>query len=177
MRIHGTLTKWNDERGFGFVTLPQSHEEVFVHISAFPRDGVRPRSGETLSFEIRTGPDGRKRAEAIERPGARRPSSTRHRSSPSNHKRSLAASLPAVALVSVIGFVGYNAYVSHREVGATPSIGPGVEVTSRSFSCDGRTQCSQMTSCGEAEYFLKYCPETQMDGDGDGKPCERQWCN
>lgn len=35
MRIHGTLTKWNDERGFGFVTLPQTREEIFVHISAF----------------------------------------------------------------------------------------------------------------------------------------------
>jgi cold shock CspA family protein len=48
MTIHGTHTKWSDERGFGFVTLPQSHEEVFVHISAFPGDGVRPRTGETI---------------------------------------------------------------------------------------------------------------------------------
>lgn len=43
--------------------------------------------------------------------------------------------------------------------------------------CDGRTHCSQMTSCGEATYFLQHCPGTQMDGDDDGKPCERQWCN
>lgn len=40
MRIHGTLTKWNDERGFGFIS--QGSREIFVHISAFPRDGVRP---------------------------------------------------------------------------------------------------------------------------------------
>jgi cold shock CspA family protein len=50
MRIHGTLKKWNDDRGFGFVVLPQSQEEIFVHISAFPRDGVRPSIGETISF-------------------------------------------------------------------------------------------------------------------------------
>lgn len=43
MKAHGTLTKWNDDRGFGFIALPQSGTEVFVHISAFPRDGVRPR--------------------------------------------------------------------------------------------------------------------------------------
>ncbi|NJO13060.1 MAG: cold shock domain-containing protein [Gammaproteobacteria bacterium] len=32
MRVQGTLKKWNDDRGFGFITLPQSHEEIFVHI-------------------------------------------------------------------------------------------------------------------------------------------------
>jgi len=45
-----------------------------------------------------------------------------------------------------------------------------------SFSCDGRTYCSQMTSCEEAKYFLKHCPDTKMDGDHNGIPCERQWC-
>jgi hypothetical protein len=37
--------------------------------------------------------------------------------------------------------------------------------------------CSQMTSCAEATYFIRHCPGTQMDGDGDGVPCESQWCN
>ncbi|MGP1717168.1 MAG: excalibur calcium-binding domain-containing protein [Methylophilus sp.] len=42
--------------------------------------------------------------------------------------------------------------------------------------CDGRTHCSQMTSCVEAHYFLANCPDTEMDGDNDGIPCEHQWC-
>ena len=42
--------------------------------------------------------------------------------------------------------------------------------------CDGRTYCSQMTSCAEATYFLRNCPDTKMDGNNDGIPCERQWC-
>ena len=45
------------------------------------------------------------------------------------------------------------------------------------FHCDGRTRCSQMTSCAEATFFLNKCPNTQMDGDHDGIPCEQQWCN
>lgn len=45
------------------------------------------------------------------------------------------------------------------------------------FSCDGRTHCTQMTSCAEATYFLQHCPNVRMDGDGDGVPCEQQWCN
>lgn len=46
-----------------------------------------------------------------------------------------------------------------------------------SFKCDGRTHCSQMTSCLEAKYFLKHCPSVKMDGDGDGIPCEQQLCS
>ena len=46
-----------------------------------------------------------------------------------------------------------------------------------SFKCDGRLHCAQMTSCSEAKYFLSHCPGVKMDGDGNGLPCERQWCN
>ena len=44
-----------------------------------------------------------------------------------------------------------------------------------SFSCDGRTHCSQMRSYEEAVYFLRHCPNVKMDGNNDGVPCERQF--
>ncbi|MBN1760994.1 MAG: excalibur calcium-binding domain-containing protein [Chitinispirillaceae bacterium] len=44
------------------------------------------------------------------------------------------------------------------------------------YECDGRVYCSEMTSCEEARWFLKHCPDVKMDGDGDGVPCEDQWC-
>jgi hypothetical protein len=44
------------------------------------------------------------------------------------------------------------------------------------FRCDGRTHCSQMSSCAEATWFLEHCPGTEMDGDRDGIPCEKQYC-
>ncbi|WP_203140482.1 excalibur calcium-binding domain-containing protein [Marinobacter mangrovi] len=40
------------------------------------------------------------------------------------------------------------------------------------FSCDGRQYCGQMTSRAEAEFFTRHCPNTKMDGDHDGIPCE-----
>jgi len=40
------------------------------------------------------------------------------------------------------------------------------------FQCDGRQYCSQMTSREEAVYFIRNCPNTKMDGDNDGIPCE-----
>ncbi|WP_268796957.1 excalibur calcium-binding domain-containing protein [Pseudomonas huanghezhanensis] len=45
------------------------------------------------------------------------------------------------------------------------------------IKCDGRKYCSQMTSCAEAKSFLQQCPGIEMDGDGDGIPCESQWCH
>ena len=46
----------------------------------------------------------------------------------------------------------------------------------QNFKCDGREYCSQMRSCAEAKYFIKHCPNTKMDGNHDGVPCEKQWC-
>lgn len=56
---------------------------------------------------------------------------------------------------------------------SAPAVTPN---TSGTFKCDGRKYCSQMTSCAEATFFLKNCRATKMDGDGDGIPCEQQWC-
>ncbi len=43
------------------------------------------------------------------------------------------------------------------------------------FTCDGRTHCSQMRSYDEAVFFIRNCPNTQMDGNHDGEPCEKQF--
>ena len=43
------------------------------------------------------------------------------------------------------------------------------------YECDGRQHCSQMSSYEEAKFFLQNCPNTKMDGDHDGIPCERQF--
>ena len=45
------------------------------------------------------------------------------------------------------------------------------------YSCQGKQYCSQMTSCKEARFYLKNCPNVKIDGDNDGVPCEEQWCN
>jgi cold shock CspA family protein len=51
------------------------------------------------------------------------------------------------------------------------------QIQQPSFHCEsGKTHCSHMQSCEEATFYLKHCPTTQMDGDGDGIPCERQHC-
>lgn len=181
MRTHGTLTKWNDERGYGFVTLPSSGTELFVHISAFPRDGMRPRVGEMLAFDIERGTDGRDRAVNIARPGTRAPARNVRSRSSGTSRALLAAMLSLLVAGAVVASRGQIPWLqrvgvpgTEREPADAAENHAGAE---ESFRCDGRTRCSQMTSCEEATFFLRHCPNTTMDGDRDGIPCEQQWCN
>ena len=98
MRIEGTLTRWNDERGFGFITPTRGGSEIFVHISAFPRDGRRPAVGEQLTFEIETDAAGKKKAKnltcprrEVARPRSQAPRRV-HREKPSLAPRCYASS-------------------------------------------------------------------------------------
>lgn len=84
-----------------------------------------------------------------------------------------------VAVLAGLAWHGYGKYTArtalHGEV--SDSFEEEADVSrSTSFKCDGRTHCSQMTSCAEATFFIRNCPGTQMDGDNDGVPCESQWC-
>lgn len=58
------MATWNDERGFGFISTPGG-ERVFAHISAFPARAARPQLGESLTFEVERGADGKSRARGI----------------------------------------------------------------------------------------------------------------
>ena len=173
MRIHGNLTKWNDDRGFGFISSPQNTDEIFVHISAFPRDGERPKVGELISFEIDTEKSGKVRAVRVLRLG----SVVRKRNRESQKAQSNVALFKlgfTFVLILVLAYIGYNYYISQKKpnfLAPKQSITDPV-FTGQNFKCDGRQHCNQMTSRAEAEYFLKYCPNTKMDGDYDGIPCE-----
>lgn len=95
--------------------------------------------------------------------------------------------LIVLAVISAIVWFSYGKYKAATEA---PASGVAATVVPRStpsavtfappsqqFTCDGRTHCSQMRSCAEATYFIRHCPNTKMDGDNDGVPCEQQWCN
>jgi hypothetical protein len=81
-----------------------------------------------------------------------------------------------LVIVCLIGWKAYTHYEEKRQAShrltaekvwsPLPSSRPAA--MSASFKCDGRTHCSQMTSCDEATYFLKNCPGVKMDGNNDG---------
>lgn len=188
-RYQGRLRKWNTERSYGFILASDSGQDVFVHISAFPRDGRVPQEGDELSFEVEPDNRGRKQAVRVQHlgvtPPARattsRPSTRSQRLSHNTDGASWGSKLIGWVVLAALAGYGYSQYdkhIAHNKVQvSTPAtaLAPTQSSTS-TFGCDGRTHCSQMTSCSEAKYFLKHCPGVEIDGNHDGVPCEQQWC-
>jgi hypothetical protein len=93
-------------------------------------------------------------------------------------------SILRILVVAGLVWFGYTKYQAAAHRAELASESPDSIISSAQakqesvsgFSCDGRTHCSQMTSCAEATYFIEHCPGTKMDGNNDGVPCERQWC-
>ena len=78
MRYQGTLTEWNDEQGYGFITPDEGRDRVFVHIKAYPNRQQRPEMGEVMHYELTTDARGRQRAARVslaDTPYAKDPSS------------------------------------------------------------------------------------------------------
>ncbi len=56
---HGTVKWFNDEKGFGFITLDGGEQDVFVHYSAIDMSGYKVlEEGQSVVFEIGTGTKG-----------------------------------------------------------------------------------------------------------------------
>jgi len=59
----GTVKWFNATKGFGFIAPANGARDVFVHVSAMERAGIRQLDeGQAVSFDIETGRDGRESA-------------------------------------------------------------------------------------------------------------------
>ncbi len=186
-RYRGELRKWNTERGFGFIVAEDGGQEIFAHVTAFPRNGLPPTVGERLTFEVEPDRNGKRSAVRVRRegePAAAAAPKRMVRTSESDRGRpgSLIGSVVGLLLMCGLAWLGYSHYASRAAVheSALPlvpaALSPAKLPVPSDFRCDGRNMCSQMTSCREATLFLQNCPGMQLDGNGDGVPCEQQWC-
>ena len=81
MRVKGTLTKWFDGKGFGFIKPMSGGNEVFVHIKSFQTREQRPEQGCLLTFDMVKDVQGRLNAHNVTHQGERLNSASN-----SNHK-------------------------------------------------------------------------------------------
>ncbi|MBW4544693.1 MAG: cold shock and DUF1294 domain-containing protein [Symplocastrum torsivum CPER-KK1] len=55
----GQLTKWKDDRGFGFIQPVDGSQEIFLHISELKDATRRPQVGDTIYYHAVAGQDGK----------------------------------------------------------------------------------------------------------------------
>jgi hypothetical protein len=148
---------------------------VFIHISELKHMSRRPEINDVIYFDTITEKTGKTKAINASIEGVQqktnRPKSNKARNS------SLTSNILSIAVVLGIAFVAYATYPSwsNKFVNWIPV--NFFDEDFSGFSCEGKQYCSEMTSCKEARFYLKNCPNVEIDGDNDGIPCESQWCN
>ena len=64
MRERGTITTWNDDKGFEFIAPGTETADVFVHIKSFQLNARRPAVGDVVTYVL--GRDERQRPRALQ---------------------------------------------------------------------------------------------------------------
>ncbi len=177
----GLLKSWNKDKAFGFIKPENGTYDIFIHISALKNMNRSPVVGDTIYYEVQSDNKGRKRAVNARIEGVQ---SVKPKVSPKTAKKTTknngVVKLIFIVIIISIGLVFYKVMVEENNSSNSTNptyLTPTEKIYQQNYSCDGREHCSQMTSCDEAKYFLRNCPNTKMDGNNDGIPCENQWCN
>ena len=176
----GKLRKWNEERGFGFISVQDDKRDVFIHISSLKRTSRKPVVGDIISFETEIANDGKARTVNATIEGVKTIKQNSRRIINKEKENGFFKKLVSFSLLILVSVLIY-VKVHDRGESLIPSdylsiFSKGNDESALKYSCGGKIYCSEMTSCEEAKFYQRNCPGTKMDGDRDGIPCETQWC-
>jgi cold shock CspA family protein len=193
----GKLVRWFDDKGFGFIKPENGKDDIFIHISALKSMSRKPIIGDVIYYQISFDANGKTCAVNAKIEGVSQALTLAPleqvrktpRSSPANERpyRNLAtrSNKPkkSFSMVPVLIAIGVAIFVYNKVSKEKSFIDQVKTLTaetlpieqSEQFQCQGKVWCSQMSSYEEAIFYLRNCPGTKIDGDGDGIPCERQF--
>jgi uncharacterized membrane protein YsdA (DUF1294 family)/cold shock CspA family protein len=102
----GKLTKWKDERGFGFIQPVDGSQEVFLHISEVKDATRRPQENDTIYYHCVVDSDGKVRACNAFILGARNKSTSLSNSYKPSEARTSDFPIVEVILLSLLPLAG-----------------------------------------------------------------------
>jgi len=185
----GKLIRWIDDKGFGFIKQENGNGDIFIHISALKGMERKPIIGDIIHYEIMTDTNSKVRAVNAKIEGVRqvltldsikhkRKPETSYRPKPRTPIKTVKSKnrfklLPAIIIGTAVFIYSKVSEKSPMPTYASPTIQQVRKV--EKFQCQGKVWCTEMGSYEEAMFYLRNCPNTKIDGDGDGIPCERQF--
>ena len=104
MRKKGTITFWNDNKGYGFIEPVSGHDRVFVHISSLSKNGQRPAINQQVSFNLSKDKQGRPCAVKVLRVDEKLPHNRNRKRGDGGRRYGRLIQLPlALAFLSYVG--------------------------------------------------------------------------
>lgn len=111
MRFKGTLTQWDEARGFGFIEPAEGGDRVFCHARAFRDRDAHPSSGIRVTYSLGRDEQGRPRAEDAWRSGSERTLTAARSETSLRPARASTVSLGFFLLVAVLAVTGRLSWV------------------------------------------------------------------
>ncbi len=117
--MEGVIARWDDEKGYGFITPREGGRQVFVHIKAFQNRTPRPTAGQAVTYQMSSDRQGRpcadqarlvsesvRRSDVSPSTSSSRPAGTRSGATRASFKKRSKTSLPVIAAWLFLLLVG-----------------------------------------------------------------------
>lgn len=190
--LTGKVVKWIENKGFGFIAPNKGDKQIFVHISSFDINANRkPIVGDTVYYYLSKDKSGRPCAASAKIAGVELTSQTplfiKTTPRPKTNRHSFKFFALILCLLIFLFSFAYDKFSQRKStqpqkksifaVQQAPPVPMSQKIFAKpSYTCEGKTGCHEMSSCEEAIFYLQNCPGTKIDGDNDGRPCERGPC-
>lgn len=169
----GTLVRWLDDKGFGFIRPASGGNDIFIHISALRGMNRPPIVGDTIHYQTEIDAQGKVRAihasiegvpkqmtlESMVKKSRAAPNTDKSSKSDSASRRRtthsgnwfISLSLLLLIVVGVYAYA-YDKFGSRNTLTpnqSTMQAMPSSTPPEPSFQCEGKVYCSQMSSLEE----------------------------
>jgi cold shock CspA family protein len=108
IKKQGILVKWNDEKGFGFIKSETDDKEVFIHISAIPKQSRCPQVGDTIIYDLHIQDNGKLKAHSATIKGAKINYFSNQNKKMSYKKSNLFTKIFLFMIIIIVGLIAQN---------------------------------------------------------------------
>ncbi|VAW47475.1 Cold shock protein of CSP family [hydrothermal vent metagenome] len=102
--ITGQLKRWNEAKGFGFISTENGQRDIFIHISDLKGMSRRPIVGDTIHYQVKVQNDGKNRAINARIEGVEVVQDHRSKKASKNNKNRTLILIALVAAIVIVAF-------------------------------------------------------------------------